>query len=71
MEHGEARILELGGVAGRASRRCGDEVHALGDDEVHDDRRIGDECLGDVDPERLVGQILHFGYLVTNRVQLS
>jgi hypothetical protein len=70
MEDGEAAVLQLGRVADGAPGRRGDEVDALGDDELDDRGRIGHEGLGDVDAEGLVGEVLHAGDLVTDHVEL-
>ena len=70
VEHGEPGRLQLGGVLGGVAGRGGDEPHALVDHEV-DDGRVAHEGLGDVDAERLVGELAHLADLVADGVELA
>jgi len=70
VEHGESGRLEIGGVTGRVAGRGRDEPHALVDHEL-DDVGVPHEGLGDVDAERLVGEVPHLADLLPHRVQLA
>ena len=68
VEDGDPGVLQGAGVLGRVTGRCRHERDALVGHEVHD-RRIAHEQLGDVDAERLVGQVAHLHDLGTHLVE--
>ena len=68
MEHRDAGILERTRELGRIPGRRRDEAHVMLGHEV-DDRGVADEELGDVDAERLVGEIAHLGDLDLHLVE--
>src|SRR5918994_6531352 len=70
MEDGDAGLVQRLGELARVARRRGDEPHALVVYEV-DDAWVAHEHLGDVEPERLVGEVAHLADLVADLVELA
>ncbi|MCY0854721.1 hypothetical protein [Cupriavidus sp. D39] len=70
MENRQAGCLQFGAIARGVAGGCGHEPDSLVDDELHNGwvTHVGQ---GDVDPERLVGQLAHLADFTANRVQFS
>ena len=70
MKDGQARRLQLFTITPWITCRSCDELDALVDHEA-DNVRVANKGLGDVDPERLVGQALEGDDLGAHRIQLA